>query len=35
MEFLQILQTVAGLVAIAMILVGSDWLKRFLLNYIR
>ena len=35
MEILKILQTVAGLVAIAMILVGSDWVKRYLLSTIR
>ena len=35
MEILQFLQTVAGLVAIAMILIGSDFLKQHLLNYLR
>lgn len=35
MEFLQVMQTVGALGAIVMILVGSDWVKDFLLSRIR
>lgn len=35
MEFMQVMQTAAALVAIGMILAGSEWLKGFLRSRIQ
>ena len=35
MEFLQFVQTAAALGAITMILIGSDWVKQFLLGRVK
>ena len=35
MEFLQVMQTIGALGAIMLILLGSDWVKGFLLSRVR